>query len=64
LLRVGRVVADLHDDLLAHHAALGVEVLDGLLGPVFSCAPKAALAPVIGPATPSLICACAAPDTA
>jgi hypothetical protein len=35
LLRVGRVVADLHDDLLAHHAALGVEVLDGLLGPVF-----------------------------
>ena len=32
--------------------------------PFFSCAPKAAFGPVIGPATPILICAWAAPAKA
>jgi hypothetical protein len=64
LLRIGDVVADRELQLLPEDAASGVDVLDGLLGPFFNCAPKAAFGPVIGPATPTLICALAAPANA
>ena len=53
LLGIGGVVAEVKLDLLAEHAAGGIDVGGRLVAPFFICAPKAALGPVIGPATPS-----------
>ena len=64
LLRIGHVVALLEGDLLAEDAAGLVDVVDRLLRPMVSCAPNAAFGPVIGPATPILIWALAAPAAA
>jgi hypothetical protein len=50
--------------LLAEDTAGGIDILDAISTPFFSWAPKGALGPVIGPATPSLICACATPPKA
>ena len=64
LLRIAGVVADLQRQLLAEHAAGGVDVGDRLLGAVLSSAGRSADSePVIGPATATrMSCASAAVD--
>ena len=61
LLRIGRVVAD-SETVIFWPRMPPAALISSMAcsAPFLSCAPKAAFGPVIGPATPNLICACGA----